>query len=273
MNNAILNIDEKYKVVGEIYKITNTINEKVYIGQTRSHRLNHGKYRIFGSLGRFNDHINEANSNKQNQCRCLNNALKKYGKDNFTCHTIHTCEVDELDDIEKLYITKYNSKYPNGYNLTDGGKGFTNVEGEFVWRTEVQEPRITKPQPKTDYTKQLISSRLKSSLDNKEHREKMMKLTQKQHLTNKYDRFKDIVIVDDDVDNYIRVLKNNTNNTEYVRIVINKKRITTFVGKHETIDEIKTRAKKFILDLKEWQRNQTDGELFRAQNYHPIMET
>ena len=83
-----------------------------------------------------------------------------------------------------------------------------------------------------------------------------MKLTQKQHLTKKYDIFKDVVIVDDDIDSYIRVIKNYTNNTEYIRIVIDKKR-TNFVGKHEPIDEIKERAKKFILDLKEWQRSQT----------------
>ena len=44
----ILNKDEIDKVVGEIYKITNTINGTHYIGQTRSHRLNHNKYRPFG---------------------------------------------------------------------------------------------------------------------------------------------------------------------------------------------------------------------------------
>jgi hypothetical protein len=42
-------------------------------------------------------------------------------------------------------------------------------------------------------------------------------------------------------------------------LAIDKKRITTFVGKYEPIDEIKERAKKFILDLKEWQRSQIAG--------------
>mgnify|MGYP006451882763 FL=1 len=152
---------------------------------------------------------------------------------------------------------KYNSKYPNGYNLTNGGKAFTDVSGNFYWREEIPlPPKVSKPQRKSDYTKQLISERLKSVLDNEECREKRMKLTQKQHLTKKYDIFKDVVIVDDDIDSYIRVIKNNTNNTEYIRIVIDKKR-TAFVGKHEPIDKIKERAKKFILDLKEWQRSQT----------------
>lgn len=62
---SILEINEKNNVIGEIYKITNTTNGKLYIGQTRSHRLNHNKYRPFGYLGRFKDHIHEANSNKK----------------------------------------------------------------------------------------------------------------------------------------------------------------------------------------------------------------
>jgi len=105
----------------------------------------------------------------------------------------------------------------------------------------------------------LISKRLKSFFNDKGHCEERMKQIQNQHLTKKYDRFKDVVIVDDDIDKYIRVLKNNTNNTEYVRIVINNKRITTFVGKHESIDEIKNRAKKFILEIKELQCCQIAG--------------
>jgi hypothetical protein len=40
----ILNPDEFHKVEGEVYKITNTVTNKCYVGQTRSHRLNHGKY-------------------------------------------------------------------------------------------------------------------------------------------------------------------------------------------------------------------------------------
>lgn len=265
----ILDIGEKDKVVGQIYKMTNTINGKVYIGQTRSHRLNHNKYRPFGYIGRFKDHINEAFSSKQKQSKCLNSAIRKYGPGSFTCELIHTCEVSKLNEQEEQFIIEYNSKYPNGYNLTNGGKGFTDVKGQFCWREELpMPPKLPKPQPKSDYTKQLISDRLKSALDNEEHREKMMKLTQKQHLTKKYDLFKDVVIVDDDIDSYIRVIKNNMNNTEYVRIVIDKKR-TTFVGKHEPIDEIKERAKKFILDLKEWQRSQIDGDVFRAHTTTP----
>ena len=200
----------------------------------------------------------------------MNSAIRKYSQDSFTCELIHTCDVDDLNEQEEQSIIEYNSKYPNGYNLTNGGKAFTDVKGNFCWREELpMPPKFSKPQPKSDYTKQLISERLKSALDNEECREKRMKLTQTQHLTKKYDLFKDVVIVDDDIDKYIRVIKNYTNNTEYIRIVIDKKR-TNFVGKHEPIDKIKERAKKFILDLKEWQRSQIDnGELFRAHTTTP----
>ena len=257
--NMILNKDVIDKVVGEIYKMTNTTNGKHYIGQTRSHRLNHDKYRPFGYLGRFKDHIHEAHSNKKHNSRYLNSALRKYGEECFTCELIHTCKVSELNELEKQSINEYNSKFPNGYNLTDGGRGFTDISGNFIWNTEISLPRIYEPLPKSDYTKQLISKQLRSFYSNIENCEKRMKRVQEQHLTKKYDRFKDVVIVDEDVDKYIRVLKNNTNNTEYVRIVIDNKRITTFVGKHEKIEETINRAKQFILEMKEWQRSQIAG--------------
>jgi hypothetical protein len=78
-------------------------------------------------------------------------------------------------------------------------------------------------------------------------------------LTKKFEAFKDVSIDDANIEKYIHVVKNNNNNTEYVRIVIDKKRITTFVGKHEPIDEIKKRARNFILNLKDWQRDQIAG--------------
>ena len=77
-NQPIIDKDDVFKIKGEIYKITNTTNGKCYIGQTRSHRLNHNKYRQFGYLGRFKDHIHEANSSKKNQCRYLNSSILKY---------------------------------------------------------------------------------------------------------------------------------------------------------------------------------------------------
>jgi len=257
----ILNKEDSEKVVGEIYKITNTVNGKYYIGQTRSHRLNHNKYRPFGYIGRFNDHVNEANSNKKNQSKYLNYALLKYGKDSFTCDLIVTCPVNELDAYEKKYISEYDSKYPNGYNLTNGGKCFADGHGKYEWKLQkdIQIPTLSaKPNKKSDYTKQLISDRLKSCLDDNKHREKMMKLSQNQHLSKKYQIYKNVTVDETKIDDYIRVIRNNSTNSEYIQVTINKVQ-TTFVGKYESIESIKERARNFIMNLIQWQRDQIAG--------------
>ena len=45
----ILNLDESSKIKGEIYKIINTKEQKIYIGQTRTHRKNKNKYRCLNN--------------------------------------------------------------------------------------------------------------------------------------------------------------------------------------------------------------------------------
>jgi hypothetical protein len=254
----LLSIEEKDKVVGEIYKITNIITNKSYIGQTRSHRLNHNKYRPFGYLGRFKDHIHEANSNKKNQSKFLNSALLKYGSDNFTCELLMSCNVSELDFYEIQYISENNTKYPNGYNLTNGGKGFTDMDGKYVcepFQKKEKSERISTTH--SDYTKQLISERLKVSLNNDTHREQMMKRSQHQHISRKFEKFKNVTIDENNIDQYMHMINSDKLGT-YIRIIINGIK-TTFVGKYETTDTIKNRARIFILDLLKWQRDQIAG--------------
>ena len=258
----LLNSDEFHKVEGEIYKITNKVTGKCYVGQTRSHRLNHGKYRPFGHLGRFRDHISEANSNKPNQSRYLNSSLLKHGSDNFMCERLITCKVDELDEYEVKYISDLNTKFPNGYNLTDGGQGRGALKGEKIVLDETQlvKPEIKEKVPlkKSDFTKKLISERLKESKGDAEHRNMMMKLSQEQHLSKKFEILRHVTVDQTNIDKYIRVIKNNTLNFEYVRVTIDKIR-TTFVGKFETIEEIKERARTFIKELVKWQCDQIAG--------------
>jgi len=110
---------------------------------------------------------------------------------------------------------------------------------------------------RSDQTKQLISKRLTDYKSDPQVRKDDMERVQKIHAINRFEKYKNIPI-DSNVDKYIRVIKNNTLNYEYVRVTINKMR-TTFVGQYETIEEIKNRARKFILDILEWQRFQTAG--------------
>ena len=88
--------------MGFIYKITNQINNKVYIGQT-----------ITPIKQRMYKHYSNAKKAKTG----IDFAINKYGKENFLVEEICKCKNEELDDLEKFYIQKYNSYY-NGYNLT-----------------------------------------------------------------------------------------------------------------------------------------------------------
>jgi len=251
----LLNKDQADKVIGEIYKITNTVTNKCYIGQTRSHRLNHSMYRPFGHKGRFTDHIHEAHSNKKNQSWYLNAAILKYGSESFKCELLTTCQVSDLNEYEARFILENNSKFPNGYNLTDGGQLFTDITTVREISVQPTRPKNTK---RSDKTKQLISQRLKACLDDETRRNDMMKRGQTQHAAKKFDRFKDVSVDETKIDNYLSVIRHNKSNTEYIRVTIDGIR-TTFVGKYEKVENIKERARVFILDLIKWQRDQIAG--------------
>ena len=100
---------------GEIYCLTSPSGKK-YVGQCVK-QLSSGKK--WGYIQRWKDHIRDANS--KNYCRQLNNAINKYGSENFTIEVIKECNIYELNYYEEHYIKLYNTLSPNGYNLTSGG--------------------------------------------------------------------------------------------------------------------------------------------------------
>jgi group I intron endonuclease len=166
LSNQILdNPTERYC---EIYKITNISNGKIYVGQAVSHILNHKRYRPYGHEGRFRCHISEAFSSKKNQSHYLNNAIRKYGVDDFVVELIECCEIDKSDEREIHYIKEFNSLYPNGYNLKNGGSVFTH----------------------SHESKKRVSNGVLNYFKDK-----------------KTERFKDIKKIDDDIEKYIKPLK------------------------------------------------------------------
>ena len=94
-----------------IYKITNLVNGKAYMGQSQD------IYR------RWKQHRNGYNNPKSTQYESpLYRAMRKYGINNFNFEILCLCSLEQLDDKEIEYISQYSSyKEENGYNLTLGG--------------------------------------------------------------------------------------------------------------------------------------------------------
>jgi len=160
-------IDNPAERYCEIYKIINLSSGKIYVGQSVSHILNHKRYRPYGHEGRFRCHISEAFSTKKNQSHYLNNAIRKYGVEDFVVELIECCELIDSDKREIHYIKTFNSLYPNGYNLKNGGSSFTH----------------------SDESKKRVSNGVLNYFKDK-----------------KSERFKDVKHIDDDVEKYIKPL-------------------------------------------------------------------
>lgn len=128
-------IDNKY--YGYIYKIYNTKNSKIYIGQTRRN-INI----------RWKQHLLASKSDKDKNT-ILYRAMNKYGTENFNIELIKEYssfskeELIKILNIEEIrYIAEFNSMNPNGYNMQCGGKSSTeslkrpvdkySLQGEFI---------------------------------------------------------------------------------------------------------------------------------------------
>lgn len=95
---------------GNIYKIFNDVNDKVYIGKT-----------LHSIEKRFAEHIADS-KRKRNELRPLYAAMNKYGIEHFHVELIETVDSTLLNEREKYWIQQYNS-YHYGYNATYGGDG------------------------------------------------------------------------------------------------------------------------------------------------------
>lgn len=99
-----------------IYKITNLINNKVYIGQSQN------------IAQRWSAHRNRPFNKDSTQYDCpLYRAIRKYGLNNFSFEVLEETTKEDLNEREVYWIAKNNSNNPdNGYNLTSGGAAITN---------------------------------------------------------------------------------------------------------------------------------------------------
>ena len=92
-----------------VYKITALFNDMIYVGKTKRPL----KVRI-------NEHCRQKNSS------LIDRAIQKHGIQKFRIEILEQCTtIEQLNEREMFWITEFNCKYPNGYNLTDGGDGLT----------------------------------------------------------------------------------------------------------------------------------------------------
>lgn len=106
-----------------VYKITNLVNRKVYIGKTIDY------------VKRIQQHLNPKRFDFP-----IMRAVKKYGSNNFSCEILERVLFEDiLMDLEKKYISLYKSKNPKyGYNCTDGGEGLSGAIQPTRWKTIYQ---------------------------------------------------------------------------------------------------------------------------------------
>lgn len=137
-------------LVGIIYKVTNSINGKIYIGKTTK-----GLDRRRSEHTRFIKPIT-----------AFQRALHKYGKNEFVWEIIYECESpEELNNAEKEMIAKYQSnKLGIGYNMTPGGDGFAHGKDNPVHRPEVQEKIIAKLKTNNGSFRQEVRDKISKTL-------------------------------------------------------------------------------------------------------------
>lgn len=137
-----------------IYLVTNSINNKKYVGQTN---------RTIEK--RWSEHIRA--SSYVGTKSLLSKAIKKYGVDKFKIEIIkilETTDQSEIDNAEIYFIKEHNALTPNGYNVLNGGKGcFLTPEGKEYLRKTMTSRWQNKSYRTSMLGSTLVSARLKNN--------------------------------------------------------------------------------------------------------------
>ena len=104
--------------MGYIYKVTNSINNKIYIGQTR---------RTIPI--RWQEHIRDSFHQSRSYTSILHYAIRKYGEQAFIVEEVEQCDNEILNEREIFWINYYDS-CNGGYNISHGGNGYLKHEDE-----------------------------------------------------------------------------------------------------------------------------------------------
>lgn len=155
-----------------IYKITNNINGKAYVGQTTKDIPTRWKQHVYDALGRGVDTL-------------FYRSIKKYGIENFTIEEIDGANsLSELNYKEWLLIYKLDTMSPKGYNLIAGGKNRKCSEETKKKMSLAQKGKVF-----SEEHKKRMSLAGKNRVMSKETKEKLLKAN-KGKIVNKETRAK-----------------------------------------------------------------------------------
>ena len=119
--------EEGKQIFGWIYRLTNLIRNKAYIGQTDDFKR------------RMRDHKNGSNIHNS----YVDRSIRKHGWHNFKVEIIiDDVPEEDLDNLEISYIAFYNTMAPNGYNLTKGGGGIRGYKHTDEAREKISQAAI-----------------------------------------------------------------------------------------------------------------------------------
>ena len=236
-------LDDPAGVRGIIYCVEHTTTGKKYVGQTRSHRLNHGRYRPFGAEGRFRDHISCARCNtKKDQCSALYNDIRLHGGDAFKFNQLEECDIAMLDQREKHWVSELSTLYPYGYNLTDGGHKVSIIKCVGISTPLNPVGPRGGCKSRSAETRAKIAERGRVFSNQQEVRDARSSSASEQHALQKIARFEGVSIDATDLDQYIFTKGKRV----FVRV---GDRDASFTGVGTTQEENIKRAKEFLTSL------------------------
>lgn len=193
-----------------IYKITNNINGKIYIGKTE-----------FNIEKRFKEHIRDSKKDYKN--RPLYKAMNKYGTENFSIELVEKTSIPE--EREKYWIEYYGS-FKYGYNATLGGDGKRYADYGLIfnlWQAGFNNKEI---HDKTGYDQLTIKTALNSFDITEQQRQKRGREKQEKYVMMLDKNTEEILKIFTSIADAYRFL--NKQHSGHIADVCNGKRKTAY---------------------------------------------